>query len=158
MKKRVAIVLAVTLLPAGVVLYRLCDGWTIIETAAKLHSEWGSTNCGHVTNSLYHGERIRTETAIACVQNSLERRQPFRVIFTGYGIDDEFSTALVADSKGNAIEVLYETGMGTMRNRGLLRHRCDSPTRLLTEEAFGFLQLHCAGWPPANLETDYVLW
>ena len=68
MKKRVAIVLAVTLLPAGVVLHRLCDGWTIIEAAAKLHSEWGSTNCGHVTNSSYHGERIRAETAIACVQ------------------------------------------------------------------------------------------
>jgi hypothetical protein len=157
MKKRVAIVLAVTLLPAGVVLYRLCDGWTIIETAAKLHSEWGSTDCGHVTNSSYHGERIMDETAIACVQNSLERRHPFRVTFTGYGIDDEISTALVADSKGNAIELLYGTGMVTMRNR-LLRHHCDSPTRPLTEEAFGFLQLHCAEWPPANLETDYVLW
>jgi hypothetical protein len=158
MKKRVAFVLAVTLLSAGVVLHRLCDGWIIIETAAKLHSKWESTNCGHVTNSSYHGERIRVETAIACVQNSLERRYPFRVTFTGYGIDDELSTALVADSKGNAIEVIYETGMGRLMPNKLLRHHFDSPTRLFTEEAFGFLQLHCAGWPPATLETDYVLW
>jgi hypothetical protein len=49
MKKRIVIVLAIILLAAGIVLYRLCEGWTIIEMAAKLRSEWESTNCGHVT-------------------------------------------------------------------------------------------------------------
>jgi len=44
MKKRIGIMLAIILVAAGLVLYRLCDGWTIIEMAARLHLQWGGTN------------------------------------------------------------------------------------------------------------------
>jgi hypothetical protein len=159
MKKRIVIALGVVLLVGGIVLYRLCDGWTIIEMAAKLHSEWGSTNCGHVTNSQYHGETTRADAAIACVQNAFNHHQPFRVIFTGYGIDHEISNALVADSEGNAVELLHATGMAANRNR-LLSHHCNLPVRLVTEtdSPFGFSRLHCAEWPAGKFGIDIFIW
>jgi hypothetical protein len=159
MKKRIGIMLAIIPVAAGLVLYRLCDGWTIIEMAARLHSQWGSTNCGHVTNSQYHGETTRADAAITCAQTAYEHRQPFKVIFTGYGNDEEISNTLVANSEGRAIEVFYATGMVTNGYR-LLRHRCDLPTHLVIEKdsPYGFPQLHCAEWPPKNLDKDFLLW
>jgi hypothetical protein len=158
MKKRIGIMLAIILVAAGLVLYRLCDGWTIIEIAARLHSQWGSTNCGHVTNSRYHGETTRADAAITCAETAYEHRQPFQVIFTGYGTDAEISNTLVANSEGRAIEVFYAPGMAN--EYGLLRHRCDLPTHLVIEKGspYGFPRLHCAEWPPKNLEKDFLLW
>src|SRR5437868_11394550 len=152
MKKRLGIVSAILVLAAGIVAYRLCDGWTVIEIAARLHSEWRRTSCGHVTNSPYHGRRPSADAAITCAQNALEHHHAFSVIFTGYSIDDEVSNALVANSKGEAVEVLYATGAVANRNR-LLRRRCDFPTRLVVEKdsPFGFPRLHCAEWPPKDL-------
>jgi hypothetical protein len=153
MKKSLGIVTAILVLVGGVVAYRLCDGWIVIEIAARLHSEWGSTSCGHVTNSFYHGERPSPDVAVTCAQNALEHHHAFSVIFTGYGIDEEVSNALVANSKGKAVEVFYATGMVTNRNK-LLRHRCDFPTRLVVEKnsPYGFPRLHCAEWPPKDLD------
>jgi hypothetical protein len=158
MKKRIGIMLTIILVAAGLVLYRLCDGWTIIEIAARLHSQWGSTNCGHVTNSRYHGETTRADAAITCAETAYEHRQPFQVIFTGYGTDAEISNTLVANSEGRAIEVFYAPGMAN--EYGLLRHRCDLPTHLVIEKGspYGFPRLHCAEWPPKNLEKDFLLW
>jgi hypothetical protein len=148
MKKRLGIVTAILLLAAGVVAYRLCDGWTVIEIAAKLHSEWGSTTCGHVTNTFDHGQEPLPDLAITCAQNALEHRHAFSVIFTGYGIDEEVSNALVANSKGKAVEMSYATGMAANRNK-LLKHRCDFPIRLVVEKdsPYRFPRLHCAEWP-----------
>ena len=151
-RKSLGIVTAILVAVAAIVSYRFCDGWTVIEIAAKLHSEWGSTSCGHVTNSFYHGERLSPDVAITCAQNALEHHHAFSVIFTGYGIDDDVSNALVANSKGRAVEVFYATGMVVHRNR-LLRHRCDFPTRLVVERdsPTAFPRLHCAEWPPKDL-------
>lgn len=153
MKKRLGIVAATLVLVAGVVAYRLCDGWTVIQIAARLHSEWGSTSCGHVTNSFYHGERPLPDAAITCAKNALEHHHAFSVIFTGYGIDAEVSNALVANSSGRAVELFYATGMVTNRNK-VLRHRCDFPTRLVVEKSspYTFPRLHCAEWPPKDLD------
>jgi hypothetical protein len=153
MKKRLGIVTAILLLVASVVAYRLCDGWTVIEIAARLHSEWGSTSCGHVTNSFYHGETPSGDAAITCAQNALEHHHAFSVIFSGYGIDEVVSNALVANSKGKAVEVFYATGMVTIRNK-LLKHRCDFPTRLVVEKdsPYRFPRLHCTEWPPKDLD------
>lgn len=153
MKKRLWIMSAISVLAAGIVAYRLCDGWTVIEIAARLQSDWRGISCGHVTNSLYHGERPSADAAITCAQNALEHHHAFAVIFTGYGIDEEFSNALVTNSKGRAVELFYATGMVTHRNK-LLRHRCDFPTRLVVEKdsPYGFPQVHCAEWPPKDLD------
>jgi hypothetical protein len=153
MKKRVGIVTAILILVSGFAAYRLRDGWTVIEIAARLRSEWGSTSCGHVTNSSYHGERPPPAIAITCAENALDQHHPFRVIFTGYGIDAEVSNALVADSKGKVVEVFYATGMVSDRNK-LSIHRCDFPARLIVEEdpPYGFPRLHCAEWPPKDLD------
>ena len=153
MKKSLGIVSAILALVAGVVAYRLCDGWTVIEMAARLHSEWGSITCGHVTNSFYHGERPSPDIAITCAQNALEHHHAFRVIFTGYGIDEEVSNALVANSRGKAVEVFYATGMVTNSNKPL-SHRCDFPTRLVVEKdsPYGVPRLHCAEWPPKDVD------
>jgi hypothetical protein len=153
MNKSVGIAMAILVLLAGVVAYRLLDGWNVIEIAARLDSEWGSTSCGHVTNSYYHGERPSPDAAITCAQNALEHHQAFSMIFTGYGIDEDVSNALMANSKGEAVELFYATGMVTKRNK-LLRHRCDFPTRLVVENdsPYGFPRLHCAEWPPKDLD------
>lgn len=150
MKKSLGIVIAILVLLAGVVAHRLCDGWAAIEVAARLHSEWGSTSCGHVTNSFYHGERLSPDVAIACAQNALEHHHAFTVIFTGVGIDAEISNALVTSSKGKAVEVFYATG----RIPKLIRRSCDFPTRLVVEKEspYGFPRLHCAEWPPKDLD------
>jgi len=149
--KRLGAVFATLMLLAVVVAYRLCDAWMVIEIVTRFHSERGSTNCGHVTNSTYHGERPSAEAAIACAQSALEHHRAFNVIFTGYGIDEEVSNALVADSDGKVAEILYATGAVMNRNR-LLRHRCDFPTHLLIEKdsPFGFARLHCVERPPTN--------
>ena len=154
MRKRLAIVIAIVVLVAGIVAYRLCDGWNVIEIAARLHSERGSTRCGHVTNSSYHGERRSPEVAITCAQNALEHHHAFSVIFTGYGIDEEVSNALVANSKGDVVEMFYATGTVTNFKNKLHRHRCDFPTLLVVEEnsPYGFPRLHCAQWPPKDLD------
>jgi hypothetical protein len=153
MKKSLGIVIAILAVFAGVVAYRLCDRWIVIEIAARLRSEWGSTSCGHVTNSFYHGERLSPDVAITCAQNALEHHHAFSVIFTGFGIDEGISNALVANSKGKAVEVFYATGMVTNRNK-LLRRPCDLPTRLVVEKdsPYGFPRLHCAEWPPKDLD------
>src|SRR2546427_2846988 len=103
MKKRIALVLAFLPFAFGIFLYRFCDAWEIIEMAARLHSETGSVNCGHVTNSTYHGETTAADAAIKCAQDALEHHRAFRVVFTGYGIDETISNALVVESQGNGI-------------------------------------------------------
>lgn len=152
MKKILGTVTAILALLAGVVVYRLYDGWAALEIASRLHSEWGSTSCGHVTNSYYRGERPSPGVAIACAQNALEHHHAFNVIFTGVGIDAEISNALVANSKGKAVEMFYATGMATNRNK-LLTRPSNFPTRLIVEKEspYGFPRLHCAEWPPKDL-------
>jgi hypothetical protein len=94
MKKSFAMIFVVVVLVGGLVFHRIRDNsWTVTELFTKLYSEWGSTHCGHVTNSHYHGPTSNPEAAIECVQTALKNRHAFTVMFTGYGTDDEISSA-----------------------------------------------------------------
>lgn len=148
MKKSFAIAFAVLVL-VGLAIHSLrSDGWAVTELFTTLYSERGSIHCGHATNSPYHGPTPKPEAVIACAQNAQENHRAFTVMFTAYGTDDEISNALVVHKNGTAVEIFYENG------KKLVRHHCDSPTRLVIERdsPLGFPRLHCAEWPPRELQ------
>jgi hypothetical protein len=155
----VAAVLVGVLFLGGFCVYRFYYVLPVIEWAAWLRSERGSIKCGLVTNSFDRSGATAAQAAIACAQSALEQHRPFLLIFTGHGIDERMSSALVGDSKGNAIELFYATGMVAPRNM-LVKQRCEMPTRLEKEESsgYGFPQLHCAPWPPKTLTRDFLFW
>jgi hypothetical protein len=121
-----------------------------IQAAAYVHSQRGSIDCGDIVEPNYPA----TQAAINCATSAHEKRHPFVVIFTVHGIDDQISNAVIGDSKGSAIEIVYATGMVTDRNT-LLRHHCSVPVQLQVD---GSSRLHCAPWPPAEIEKDHFFW
>jgi hypothetical protein len=159
MAKRIAIALIVVF-AAGVLFlaYRWFDRLPWLETAVRLHSERGSTNCGLLSDSSA-GPHADPEVVLTCALSAHQQRRPFFVMFSVHGVDAQVSTAIVGDSKGEAIELWYPTGMFERANT-LLRHRCDRPTQLIVEQptVYGMPRLHCLPWPPPALQRDHILW
>src|SRR5258708_8855278 len=152
MKKSFALAFAVVL-AGGFAIHRLrTDGWAVTELFTTLYSERGSIHCGHATNSPYHGPTPKPEAVIACAQNAQESHRALTVMFTAYGTDDEISNALIVRKNGTAVEIFYAVGT-VETGKTLVRHHCDSPTRLVIEKGspVGFPRLHCAEWPPREL-------
>jgi len=150
---RLIVVIVIILL--GLLLYRLdrLNLLPVIEYAAYLHSERGSTDCGHVKN---HARGLGSDerSAFACASSASERHRPFTVILTESGIDETISTAIIGDSKGKAIQLFYATGM-VDRTHTLLKHRCSQPTQLVLRAEV--VQLYCLPWPP-TAERDFMFW
>ncbi|HEX4785725.1 MAG TPA: hypothetical protein VH350_15390 [Candidatus Sulfotelmatobacter sp.] len=159
MVKRVAITLppilaAVTLLLA----YYWYDRLPWLETSLRVHSERGGANCGHLTNSGYEAHPDST-AVIHCVESAHQQHRPFVVKLSVYGVDDYYSSAIVGDSKGGAIEIFYWSGMVIRANK-LLRRRCDVSGQflMLNGDKGDIPQPHCHPWPPGALEQDHIFW
>ncbi len=148
-------VLICALVPAALLAYRWYKRLPWIDLAARLHSERGAINCGHVFTPDYAAAR----SAVACAQSAHSQRRAFRVIFTVTGVDERVSNAVIGDSDGNATEILYATGTVVDADR-LMRHACSSPAQLLVESggAYPIARIHCAPWPTATPETNFLLW
>jgi len=88
-----------------------------------------------------------------------ENGRPFVVIFSVHGIDEQVSNALVGESKGSGVELVYATGMVNNANT-LLRHRCGAPVQLLVDPptTYHIPRLHCAPWPTTDFGRDRLLW
>jgi hypothetical protein len=61
---------------------------------------------------------------IRCIESAHQRRHPFFVTLSIHGFDDYYSSAIVGDSKGQAIEIFYWSAI-VIRANELLRRRCD---------------------------------
>src|SRR2546421_7973392 len=155
MTKRRGLVLVVVFVVLAFVGYARYERFPWIDAAAYAHSERGSANCGHIVEPDYQA----AQAAINCATSAHQQRRPFVVIFSVHGIDEQISNAIVGDSKANALEIMYATGMVTNANM-LLRHRCNVPVQLQIQEATAYRipRLHCAPWPPAEFEKDHLLW
>jgi hypothetical protein len=157
MVKRLAIALLVVLAAMTLFLaYRWYDRLPWLEASMRVHSEKGSTNCGHLTNSMV--EEIPDSTAVFnCVESAHQEHRPFFVTLSVYGIDDYYSSAIVGDSKGEAIEIFYWSGVVVRANK-LFRRRCNVSGQflVLTGETGGIF--HCYPWPPVALERDHIFW
>ena len=159
MAKRLAIALllmfaALTLLLA----YRWYDRFPWLEASIRVHSERGSTNCGHLTNSGYEAHPD-ANAVINCVLSAHQRRRSFVVTLSFDGVDEQFNSAIVGDSKGQAIELFYGVGM-VERPNTLLRRHCDMSDQFILqrETPSGIPELHCQPWPPHALEGDHIFW
>ena len=136
-------------------------GWRVytrlpwIRIAARVHAEHGALNCGDVKYS--EGRKAAT-AAINCAMAAQAERRPFRVTFSVPGTDEAVYHALVGDSQGGAVELMYAIGMVETHDT-LLQHRCSSPVQLQIEDnPYGIPLLHCAPWPPNRFERDWLLW
>jgi len=161
-KRRAGVLISLMLvfILGGLAAIRSRDRLPVIEWAARFHSERGSIECGHVTNRQRHAEPvISADAGINCAIAAHENRRPFTLLFTGSGMDERVSTAIIGDSEGNVTELIYATGM-VINNSTLLKHSCSRPVQLLVERRspYGFPRLHCAPWPPERMERDYLLW
>jgi len=96
-----------------------------IDVAAFIHSQRGGIDCGHIVEP----DAKAAQAAIDCAMSARESGRPFVVIFSVHAIDEQVSNAMVGDSKGNGVELLYATGMVNDANT-LLKHRCDTPVQL----------------------------
>lgn len=159
MAKRLAIALllifaALTLFLA----YRWYDRFPWLEASVRVHSERGSTNCGHLTNSDYEAHPD-ANAVINCVISAHQQRRPFFVTLSFHGVDEQFNSAIVGDSKGQAIELFYGVGM-VERPNTLLRRHCDMSDQFILqrETPSGIPELHCQPWPPHALQGDHILW
>jgi hypothetical protein len=158
MAKRVAIGLVA--ICAAVVLFlafRWYDRLPWLEASVRAHSERNSTNCGHLTNTGYANPD--PDAVIHCIMSSHQQRRPFYVTFSFSGIDEQFNSGIVGDSKGQAIEIFYGVGM-VERPNTLLRRRCDPFDKFIVqrESVYDIPQLHCRPWPPPALERDHIFW
>ena len=123
-----------------------------IDIAAHVHAQRGAVNCGHIVGSRGGMKSAWAFWLMDCAVSAAEKHRPFFVILTrSGGTDVTFSHAVVADSGGTGVEILYSTGM-EIHADALLRYRCDSPIRLDVETG------HCAPWPPTKIERDHLLW
>jgi hypothetical protein len=137
-----------------------------IDIAAHAHAQRGAVNCSHFEVPIGgpdgKGAGARPwrfkdypsfRAAMDCAVSAAARHLPFIVIVTLPGIDMEASTAVVGDSNGKGIEIVYTTGLEIHADT-LLRYRCDSPIRIDIETG------HCAPWPPKEVEVerDHLLW
>src|SRR5262249_2075128 len=132
-------------LVAGVALSTLIWFVSDIQRATRFHAEAGSIDCGTVTN--YSGNGI---TSIQCAQSAREHGRPFLVVFTGHGIDEQISSALIVDAGGRGIELFHGSGMVNPPRNRVMKSDCYSPVQLVVESRspYGFPRLHCAPWPP----------
>jgi hypothetical protein len=120
----------------------------------------GSIDCGTVVNSPVRSAHEEGEIAVNCARQAHEQGQPFFVIFSGHGSDEQISHALISDGKGNAIQLIY--GIGMVSTHRLMKSKCQEPLTLILEPTtpYGFPRVHCAPWPPSesDLSTDFILW
>jgi len=126
-----------------------------IDVAASVHSQRESIHCGHVVEPDARSAKV----AIDCAISAQTDRRPFVVIFTVHGTDERVSNAVVGDSKGNGLELLYATGMVVDANM-LLKRRCDSPIQLQVDPptTYHIPRLHCSPSPNALFAKDRLLW
>ena len=153
--------LGIAVLVVGVftlTLYRGYDRFPWVQWAAYWHTQRGSINCGHLTmaDGVPH---IDPNAGIQCALRAHQRRRPFYITFDVYGIDEQVSNGIIEDSRGNAIEIFYASGIVTPPRNTLLRLRCLPPVRLRIEPAtnYGIPRLHCEARRAAVLERDYLL-
>lgn len=159
MAKRLAIALLVIFAAMALFLaYRWYDRFPWLEASVRVHSDKGSTNCGHLTNSGYEAHPD-ANVVINCVISAHQQRLPFFVTLSFHGVDEQFNSAIVGDSKGRAIEIFYGVGM-VERPNTLLRRRCEMSDQFIVERETpsGIPELHCQPWPPPALEADHILW
>jgi hypothetical protein len=156
MRKRLAVLTLLMAALAAALVYSY-ERLPVIQWATRFHAEKDSIDCGYVAgSSCLSDSHANAEAALKCALDANEHHLPFSVIFTGCGIDEQISNAVIGDSRGNAIELVYGTGMVRPRHT-LLKHGCK---QLQVEQTspYGFPRLHCAPWPPTRLEEDYILW
>jgi hypothetical protein len=122
------------------------------QVATYVHSQHESIDCGHFVEPDWYG----AQRGIDCVISARGQRRPFTVVFDVAGIDDHFSNALIGDSSGNVVELMYATGM-VIRPDTLLKHPCPAPVRLDVDNTYRIPRLFCS---PRNHEwtRDYLLW
>ena len=159
MAKRVAIaLLTIFVLMVLFLAYRWYDRFPWLEASVRAHSERGSANCGHLTNSGYEAHPD-PNAVIHCIQSAHQQRRPFYATLTLSGVDEQFNSAIVGDSQGRAIEIFYGVGM-VERPNTLLRRRCDVSGNFLVqrESVYDIPQPHCAPWPPPALDRDHIFW
>src|SRR5215472_13307855 len=150
MVKRIAIALVVIFVAMVVFLaYRWYDRFPWLEVSVRAHSERGSTDCGHLTNSSYE-PHPDPDAVINCVVSAHQQRRPFFVTLSLHGVDEQFNSAIVGNSKGQAIEIFYGVGMVDRPNK-LLRRRCSDQFIIQRETVSDIPQLHCQPWPPPAL-------
>lgn len=158
MAKRLAIVLLVIFALMTLFLaYRWYDRLPWLQVSVHVHSESGSTNCGHLTNSGYEAHPDY-DAVIHCIEVAHQQRHPFFVTISLYGVDDQWNSAIVGDSKGQAVEMFYSRGMVERANE-LLRRRCDVSGEFLVQRQHPYDPFpHCHPWPPPTLERDHIFW
>ena len=138
--------------------YRWYDRLPWLDASVRVHSERGSTNCGHLTNSGYEAHPD-SAGVIRCVESAHQQHHPFFVTLSIHGVDDFHSSAIVGDSKGQAIEIFYSSGM-VIRANELLKRRCDvsGPFLVVSGDKGDIPQPHCNPWPPSTFEHDHIFW
>lgn len=138
--------------------YRWYDRFPWLDASVRVHSEMGSMNCGHLTNSGYEAHPD-SAAVIHCVEVAHQQHHPFFVTLSFHGYDDFYSSAIVGDSKGQAIEIFYSSGM-VVRANALQRRRCDVSSEFLVVigDRGDIPQPHCYPWPPTALERDHIFW
>jgi hypothetical protein len=141
---------------SGFILFRWWNRLPWLEMAARLESERGSTNCGNLVFGRSHAADINA--AVQCAASANASGRPFRIIFVASGIDSSHSSAIVGDSQGNAVEILFSTGMVDTANR-LLRHSCGRPMQLKLGlgEDHTIPILNCEPWLPTRPEIEQML-
>ena len=159
MVKRLSIAMAAIVIAFAFFLaYRWYDRFPWLEASVRAHAKRGSTNCGHLTNSGYQ-PHPNPEAVIQCVVSAHQQRRPFFVTVSVSGVDEQFNSAIIGDSKGQAIEIFYALGM-VERPNTLLRRRCDVSGEFLVqnESTHEIPQPHCRPWPPTAFERDHIFW
>src|SRR5215469_9430530 len=124
-------------------LYRWYDRLPWLEASVRVHSERGSTNCGHLTNSGYEAHPD-SAAVIRCVESAHQQHHPFFVTLSFHGIDDYYSSAIVGDSKGQAIEIFYWSGTVIRANEVLRRRYVSGQFLVLSGNKREIPQPHCS--------------
>lgn len=160
MAKRLSVTPAAIVIAVAFCLsYRWYDRFPWLEASVcAAHRERGSTNCGHLTNSGYE-PHPNPEVVIRCIVSAQQQRRPFFVTVSISGNDEQFNSAIIGDSKGQAIEIFYARGM-VERPNTLLKRRCDVSGEFLveSENVNDISQPHCRPWPPISFKRDHILW
>ena len=95
---------------------------------------------------------------IRCVESAHQQHHPFFVTLSFHGIDDYYSSAIVGDSKGQAIEIFYWSGTVIRANEVLRRRYVSGQFLVLSGNKREIPQPHCSPWPPSIVECDHIFW
>ncbi len=157
-RRLVAVVLLIFAAILLFLLYRWYDRFPWLDAAVRIHAEGASANCGHLTNSGYEAHPD-PGAVLRWVETAHQQHRPFFVTLSVHGNDEIFSSAIVGDSKGQAIEIFYPSGYAERANE-LLRRHCDVSGQflVLVGEKGDIPQPHCQPWPPSTLERDHLFW